>query len=320
MPTFSIIVPIYNAEKTLRRCLDSLRNQAFQDFEVLLIENGSTDASGAVCREYAAKDPRFVLYAFGNNRGPSGARNAGLDRAAGSYIAFLDSDDYVEPEYLQVLSQAFEKADAVFFGYHQVSADGCLIADHIPDVTGNIDYYETLLQLSNQDMFGYTWIKAFRRELIGDRRFSVALNLLEDEVFACEVLSKPCRIAIVPRPILNYVTGNPGSLIGRTHQDYCRKVDAAYCAWRTLLGPYEGKDKVLEQMANANVCRCMYYGFERDVDVKAFFKDLTDSTFVADATQEIVFVRAVRSCNYGKIFRMRAVYRLRNTVATLLKR
>ena len=89
MPTFSIIIPVYNAEKTLRRCLDSLLAQSFRDFEVLMVENGSMDGSNALCREYAANDPRFVLYASRENRGPSGARNSGLDHAKGIYTAFL---------------------------------------------------------------------------------------------------------------------------------------------------------------------------------------------------------------------------------------
>ena len=111
-----------------------------------------------------------------------------------------------------------------------------------------------------------------------------------------------------------------GSLIGRTHLDYCRKIDAAYSVWKKLLETYEKRDEILAQMANAHVSRCMYYGFERDVDARAFFRDLADSTFFADSTQENMFVHAVRSNNYGKISRMRVVYRLKNMLATLLKR
>ena len=94
MPAFSVIVPVYNAEKTLRKCLDSLRTQTEGDFEVLMVENGSSDTSNAICREFAAADERFVLIEMPSNCGPSGARNAGLDRAAGDVIAFVDSDDF----------------------------------------------------------------------------------------------------------------------------------------------------------------------------------------------------------------------------------
>ena len=144
MPTFSIIVPVYNAEKTLHRCLDSLRTQTYTDFEVCMVENGSQDSSRAICREYAEKDSRFLLYVSEENCGPSGARNIGLDHARGNYIAFLDSDDYVEPDYLEMLHQSFENADVVFFGYHQVSTDDQPLGDHIPEVKDYSDYCEKL--------------------------------------------------------------------------------------------------------------------------------------------------------------------------------
>lgn len=320
MPTFSIIVPIYNAEKTLRRCLGSLLSQTYRDFEVLMIENGSMDSSNAICRECAAKDPRFILHACEDNKGPSEARNIGLDRASGTYIAFLDSDDYVEPDYLEVLFENFQSADAVFFGYHQISIDGGGLGDHIPQIIGSKGYYETLIELYEQDLFGYTWIKAFRRDAIGNHRFSKELNLLEDEVFACEVLTEPKRIKVIPKAILNYVTGNAGSLVGRTHLDYCRKVDAAYSAWKKLLQPYEKRDEVLAEMANAHVSRCMYYGFERDVDVKDFFGSLSNSEFFAMSTLNNEFTQAVRNQEHGKLLRMRTSYRLKNKLAKLLKR
>ena len=320
MPTFSIIVPIYNAEKTLRKCLDSVQAQSFGDFEVLMIENGSKDASNAICRSYAAQDKRFVLYACEDNKGPSGARNVGLDHAVGTYIAFLDSDDYVEPGYLEVLLDAFRDSDTVFFGYHQISVDGAFLGDHIPQVAENTGYHETLLALYKQDLFGYTWIKAFRRDTIGAHRFSKELNLLEDEVFTCNVLTEPKRVKIVPEGILNYVTGNAGSLIGRTHPDYCRKVDAAYEAWQRLLESYDKKDEVLTAMANAHVNRCMYYGFERDLDAKEFFALLGGSEFFARATVENEFAKCVKSGNYRKLARMKAFYRAKNKIAKLLKK
>lgn len=320
MPTFSIIVPVYNAEKTLRRCLDSLLAQSFQDFEVLMVENGSKDGSNAICREYAANDPRFVLYASRENRGPSGARNSGLDHAKGTYTAFLDSDDFVEPNYLEVLHEAFTQADVVFFGYHQICVDGTFLGDHVPHIAENTGYYETLIALQKQDLFGYTWIKAFRSDVIGVCRFSEALNLMEDEVFACEVLTTPSRIAVVSKPILSYVTGNAGSLIGRTHPDYCRKVDAAYSAWKTLLQPYEKKEEILSQMAQANVSRCKYYGFERDVDVKMFFAQLAETAFFADAAHNCAFSKAVEEQSGKKLLCMRTAYRLKNKIAKLLKR
>lgn len=322
MLSFSIIVPIYNAHKTLERCLRSLQTQSFPNFEVILIENGSSDSSGDICKAFSDTDARFHLHTQPNNLGPSGARNVGLDHAAGKWIAFVDSDDFVEPDYLEQLQQAFEKndAEAVFFGYRQISIEGKFLGQHIPQIPESADYHETLILLSQQDMFGYTWIKSFRRDVIENNRFSQQLNLLEDEVFACEILTEQKQIAILSKPIYDYVTGNAGSLMGRTHPDYCQKVNTAYQAWKKLLKDYKNKDDILISQANAHVTRCMYYGFERDVNSDDFFRSLSQTDFFRDATLDDRFAAFVRNGQFGSLRRMRAAYRMKVAVAKLLKK
>lgn len=322
MPAFSIIVPIYNAEKTLHRCLDSLRVQTFSDFEVLMIENGSADSSNTICREYASEDNRFILHASSLNIGPSGARNIGLEHMRGQWAAFVDSDDYVTPDYLQQLHQAFtaENADVVFFGYRQVAMDETEISIRIPRIPEDASYHEILTELSRQDMFGYTWIKAFRIALIGQKRFSTALNLMEDEVFACKVLEQRCRVRILPSPIYYYVTGNTGSLIGKTHPDYCVKLDAAYIAWKKLLSQSPNNEALLRQKANVFVSRCMYYGFERDLDADDFFQQLRLCAFLSDADLDTPFCLAVKDGDLKKLRQMRRKYRLKVAISRLLRK
>lgn len=315
MPAFSVIVPVYNAEKTLRKCLDSLRTQTERDFEILMVENGSFDASNSICREFAAADDRFVLIEMLGNCGPSGARNAGLDRARGNWVAFVDSDDSVEPVFLERIQAVSHNAGAVFFGYCRYSLTGAFLGEHIPNCT-QPDGPALWTELYRQDMFGYTWIKAFRREAIGEKRFSMSLNLLEDEVFACEVLAQGCKTTVLPEPLYNYITGNPGSLMGRTHPDYCRKADIAYRAWKTLLTDPED----LVRLANSNVRRCMYYGFERDVDPDAFFRELAETDFFRDCTLDDKFCAHLRGGRWTKLRSMRRSYRLKQAAARLLKK
>lgn len=97
IPKVSIIVPVYNTEKYLRRCLDSIAAQTFADWECICVDDGSPDAAGAILDDYAAKDSRFVVI-HQENGGVSRARNAGLDAACGEYVGFVDSDDWVESE------------------------------------------------------------------------------------------------------------------------------------------------------------------------------------------------------------------------------
>ena len=117
-PAFSVIVPVYNAEKTLQRCVDSILAQTFEDFELILINDGSKDQSGDICDEYAAKDSR-VKTVHKTNGGVSSARNAGLRIAQGEYIAFIDSDDYIDNDYL--LGFKHYDADLIISGAKLIS-------------------------------------------------------------------------------------------------------------------------------------------------------------------------------------------------------
>ena len=113
MPKVTVIVPVYNVEQYLRRCIDSILAQTFGDLELILVDDGSADSSGVICDAYAEKDSR-VKVIHQKNSGVSAARNTGLDAAEGEYIAFVDSDDHVDPDYLAALLQT--KADLVICG------------------------------------------------------------------------------------------------------------------------------------------------------------------------------------------------------------
>ncbi len=107
----SIILPVYNTEPYLRRCLDSIRAQTFAEWECICIDDGSTDGSSAILTEYAAKDSRFTVI-HQKNRGPAAARNTGFARVRGEYFICMDSDDWAEPDYLERLYAAAKQADA----------------------------------------------------------------------------------------------------------------------------------------------------------------------------------------------------------------
>ena len=110
-PKISIIVPVYNAEQYLRRCIDSILNQSFTDFELILIDDGSKDKSSDICDEYAAKDSRVRIF-HKENGGVSSARNVGLDNSCGEWVAFVDADDEIEDGYLNI-RKSFENSDVI---------------------------------------------------------------------------------------------------------------------------------------------------------------------------------------------------------------
>ena len=107
----SVIVPVYNVEKYLPRCIDSIVLQSYTDIEILLIDDGSTDNSGKICDEYAVRDSRIRVF-HKNNGGVSSARNLGLQKALGDYVCFVDSDDYIHPRYIEILINAIRENNA----------------------------------------------------------------------------------------------------------------------------------------------------------------------------------------------------------------
>ena len=101
-PVVSVIIPVYNAEHYLERCLESIQKQSLRDFELILVDDGSADRSPEICRRYQARDSR-VQVLTGENHGAAAARNRGMERACGEYLIFLDSDDYIDKNYFQLL-------------------------------------------------------------------------------------------------------------------------------------------------------------------------------------------------------------------------
>lgn len=183
---YSVIVPIYNAEGTLRRCLDSLVGQRFSDYELLLINDGSTDGSDAICREYANTYSCVRCFAK-ENGGVSSARNLGLEQAEGEYILFVDSDDYVSQDYFASLSHALESnaTDLLMFGYCNfggISAEwdtGEFYED------SEIGIAERVSSAVRQYLFSSLWSKAFKRQIIERHniRFANDLAIGEDQAF-----------------------------------------------------------------------------------------------------------------------------------------
>lgn len=189
----SIIVPVYNAEKRLNICLDSLKEQTYKNFEVILINDGSTDKSGYICDIYTKKDERFKVI-HSKNSGVSSARNKGLDACTGDYIIFVDSDDEVKnnmlEEMLYYLKQS--EADVIITGITFVK-DGKKLKDILPHKYGKFDLeiWEYICK-DNSGMFGYISNKMYKSYIIKDNhiRFDEDKKIQEDLDFALTVYSK----------------------------------------------------------------------------------------------------------------------------------
>lgn len=207
MAEVSVIVPVYNAEKTLSRSVESVLAQTELDWELWLVNDGSSDGSLALCREYEAADPRIHVIDKPNG-GVGSARNAGLDAAAGEYVAFLDSDDAYEPNFLKTLLTLAkrESAPVVCGSVREVypEKNGEEKADILK--AGVFRTPKDILQsffLDDPDWLFVCWNKLFRRDLIGGTRFS-ALAIGEDALFCVELLTRCSVYAVTDEIVCRY--------------------------------------------------------------------------------------------------------------------
>lgn len=210
MPEFSVIVPVYKVEKYLDRCIGSILAQTFSDFELILIDDGSPDNSGQICDEYAGKDNRIHVI-HKENGGVSTARNAGLDIAQGKFIVFVDSDDEVAPNYLELLSS--KKADVVISGITNLDPNNNV--QHYLEFTGQdlneIDL-DCIRRLRDSRAIFCVYSKKYKKEIIENAglRFNNAVSLGEDTLFFVHYLLR-CNS-------LSFVSGTPYLYHKYTHE------------------------------------------------------------------------------------------------------
>lgn len=209
----SIITPIYKAERYLHRCIDSILAQSYNDFELLLVDDGSPDCSGAICDEYAQKDSRVRVF-HKENGGVSSARNFGLDNAVGDYIAFCDADDYVSRNWLSGFSSTIvNELDIAFQGYYYLTNDGmeerCLY-----DMTGNSNtvLQKVVLDLVTSGCYGYIWLSVFNKSLIDKLglRFDEKSAFNEDAQFLSEYLEHVTSFSTIAQANYYYIAPESG--------------------------------------------------------------------------------------------------------------
>ena len=190
---FTIIIPAYNAERYLRECLDSLVCQSFEDFEVIVVNDGSKDLTEVVCREYVETDNRFRLINK-ENGGVSTARNAGLEYANGEWILFMDADDTLINTALNEISRSIESnSDSVMhiWGWQEFFEDGSVRNETLDDLSKQVVSIEYLRQRLFEcgSYMGYIWNKAFKRDLVGCLLFDEEIKYNEDRLFIFNYLS-----------------------------------------------------------------------------------------------------------------------------------
>ena len=203
----SVIVPVYNVEAYLERCVESILQQTYAHFELILINDGSTDSSGQICDHLASQYENIKVYHI-ENAGVSNARNMGIQLATGSWVTFIDSDDFVTQDYLATLASAVEGVNVGFViaSLHHIKNG---IVTDIPSHSGKTELWSTeetmkeLLMTSRTSFFPVA--KLFKRDLLTDEKFNTNYHLAEDALFLTELLLKTrCSSVFIDKPIYYY--------------------------------------------------------------------------------------------------------------------
>lgn len=216
-PTVSIIVPIYNAEKYIRRCIDSVLCQEYTDFELILADDGSKDSSGSICDEYAAKDSR-VHVIHKENTGVSDTRNMAISQATGTYLQFLDSDDWITPDATKLLVRAATEhhCDLVISDFYRVVGERVSHKGDIEDdgVLTREEFAEHMMENPADFYYGVLWNKLYRRDLIEKHnlRMDESVSWCEDFLFNLEYILHAEVFYALQAPIYYYVK-TKGSLV-----------------------------------------------------------------------------------------------------------
>ena len=204
----SIIVPVYNVENYLERCVESILKQTYTNFELLLINDGSTDQSGDLCDQLVSKNENIKVFHL-KNAGVSNARNVGIQNSTGEWITFVDSDDFITNDYLETLISAVDGDDSIGFSIARLHHIKNGQITELPVFSGKEEKWSTeqtmreLLTTSKTSFFPVA--KLFRREIISDFTFNTDYHLAEDALFLTEVLLKTkCTSIFIDKPIYYY--------------------------------------------------------------------------------------------------------------------
>lgn len=213
-PKVSVIIPIYNPGEALRKCVDSVLAQSYHDIEIILINDGSTDNSDILCRKFAAADKR-ITYIRQENAGVSAARNRGVEIAVGEYICFVDSDDYVDPDYVLSMIEAISKseADIVIQGLKYIRNG---VTEHKEIFGEGLFHVSALTDIQFDKIFSFCgpYCKLFKPDIIKRNKiyFPCELSFGEDAVFFHAYIENCRTVSLLSCTFYNYTVANPGAL------------------------------------------------------------------------------------------------------------
>ncbi len=301
-PFFSIIMPVYGSQRYLASAIECLLAQTCGNWELVVVDDASPDDSASIAREYEESDSRVKLLQLDRNRGASGARNAGLERASGKYVGFLDPDDTYDEHMLQSVLDSLQDnpADVVLFG----------LEEEYYDANGNFQYsnevvprecvcrtpdevHAQVLDLEVSLLLGYTWNKFYLRERLGDLRYEEGVSLIEDAFFNIEFFDRAQSANLLAIAPYKYMKRQGDNLTNKFVSEYFelhrRRIAMVYeqqCRW--------GMDSPeVRRVVGALFGRYILSALERNCDPRARMSHADRVAFCRDLFEDPLFGRLI---------------------------
>jgi glycosyltransferase involved in cell wall biosynthesis len=274
-PEISIIVPIYNSEKWLQRCIESILKQSFHNFELILIDDGSNDRSGELCDEYTSKSSRISAFHIPNG-GVSNARNTGIKLAKGKYLMFCDSDDYVEKDWCKDLHDAIKKDTnslpvcgfRVVYNLRKKKKEKIISFNQ--EKLCKSKYFTSYIN----GVYGYVWNKIYDRNIIEQNSvyFDTTMSIWEDALFNIDYMNYKDKCVTITSVNYNYIHSSKNSIVRQYHDRFFH-VCKMYQAWQEYFDKYDVDN--IEKIK----CATLYFSFFKKALKNTFSKNNPDNLF-----------------------------------------
>lgn len=313
-PKISVIVPIYNGESYIERCINSILNQTFQDFELILIDDGSKDNSLEMLKKFEQIEKIKVYYQ--NNKGPSAARNKGIEKAIGKYLIFIDIDDWIEDDYIESLLNEIEnnKLDFVTIGYNDISKYGVFSVNDFYKKNKTLTKQEILLNIFN-GTGGVPWGKIYKRNIIIANKIKMNENIFmcEDQLFVLEYCLNSKKIGNLNLNKYNYNRLNENSISNKLNLTYYKNFLLYLKELEKILVEYKVNKRITDQIKIKKV-NSIYEGIlinlyksskkDKIKYLKLFSQELNKNYFYLENTE------LLKQLKMGKIYRVHFLLKL----------